>query len=259
MIRCILIDDDNKPRVVLKKALQEYFPEIHIVGEAGAVEQAVELIRAEKPDLIFLDVDLTYGTGFDVLDAFDDPNFAVIFVTAFEHYAIKAIEYSAVGYIVKPLESETFRRTVERTIQRVLSPGIDHERVLVAEKQVNIAPDRHTASFINPLADKIALPSGKGKYLVPVSEILYCEAQSNYTEIHLVHGKPVTVSKTLKEFEEQLLPKGFVRIHRSHLINLLHLREFIREGSSLFVRLQGVPQSLAVARMFQEGLLDRLG
>jgi len=267
-IRTLIVDDDSKPRALLAKAITKFFPQMQIVAEANSVESAVQAIRAQKPDIVFLDVDLTYGTGFDVLDALaqpTDPEFAVIFVTAFEEYAVRAIEYSAVGYIVKPVDEDEFRRKMQKTINRLFA-GNDKTTSVEAKPQELPAPHTHVApavvppsvTVVNPLADKIALPSAKGKELVAVQDIVYCEAQSNYTEFHLAAHRTILVAKTLKDCEEQLLPRGFFRIHRSHLINLAHLKEVVREGNSLFVRLAGVQHLFAVARMFHESLLDRL-
>lgn len=276
-IRTIIVDDDQKPRALLHKALRQHFPHVEVIAECHSVDTAVEAIRRLRPDLVFLDVDLTYGTGFDVLDALDkheDPDIAVIFVTAFAEYAIKAIEYSAVGYIMKPINNEEFQRKVQKTLERLFpattsaEPTI-HElpkpltsEALHATESHAVEPKPVTRAFPvwtqHPLADKITLPSTRGKQLVALKDVLYCEAQSNYTEFHLAGGTCITVAKTLKEYEAQLLPKGFFRIHRSHLINIAHLREVVREGNSLFVRLQGVQRSFSVARMFHESLFDML-
>ncbi len=281
MIRTIIVDDDQKPRMLLRKALRQYFPRIEVIAEAQNVDGAIESIRTLRPDLVFLDVDLTYGTGFDVLDALDkpdDPDIAVIFVTAFAEYAIKAIEYSAVGYIMKPIDNEELQRKVQKTLERLfpttsfvdmtvdMAPSQQH-KLSASHVFSAVTPDatatkpasRALPSWIqHPLADKITLPSTRGKQLVALKDILYCEAQSNYTEFHLLGGTCITVAKTLKEYEVQLLPKGFFRIHRSYLINVAHLREVVREGNSLFVRLQGVQKSFSVARMFHESLFDML-
>jgi two-component system, LytTR family, response regulator len=275
-LRAVIVDDDQKPRALLRRALAEHFPHIDIVAEANSVETALEALRSHRPDIAFLDVDLTYGTSFDVLDALTlpgDPEFAIMFVTAFEEYAIKAIEYSALGYIVKPINGEDFRRKVQKMLDRLFptqaspSLGLAPQELAPQEEEIAVPmpaekiiqkPFFAQAPFANPLADKIALPSSKGKQLVPLADVLYCEAQSNYTLFRLASGASVTVAKTLKDYEEQLVPKGFVRIHRSHIVNLAHLHELQREGNSLYVRLVGVKDVLPVARMFQEHLLDLL-
>jgi two-component system LytT family response regulator len=270
-ITAVVVDDDHKPRALLLRALQRNFPQIHVAAEANSVETALEAIRTHRPDLVFLDVDLTYGTGFDVLEALStptDPEFAVIFVTAFEEYAVKAIEYSAVGYIVKPINDDEFRRKVQKTLERLFageaSPAIDTASKQTSAPLILPTPEVKplAAMIVNPLADKIALPSSRGKQLIALEDVIYCEAQSNYTEFHLTTGATITVAKTLKDCEEQLLPKGFFRIHRSHLINLAHLKEITRDGNALYVKLTSVsPQSIhtfPVARMFHESLLDLL-
>jgi two-component system LytT family response regulator len=261
-ITAVVVDDDHKPRALLLKALHKHFPQIHVAEEANSVETALEAIRRHRPDIVFLDVDLTYGTGFDVLESLnksDDPEFAVIFVTAFEEYAVKAIEYSAVGYIVKPINDDEFRRKVQKTLERLFA-GEAQPAVPAPATTPEVKPV--VTMLVNPLADKIALPSNKGKQLIALEDVIYCEAQSNYTDFHLTNGSTITVAKTLKDCEEQLLPKGFFRIHRSHLINLAHLKELTRDGNALYVKLTSVgPQSIhtfPVARMFHESLLDLL-
>jgi two-component system, LytTR family, response regulator len=278
-LRAVIVDDDHKPRALLRRALAEHFPQIAIVAEANSVETALEALRSHRPDIAFLDVDLTYGTSFDVLDALtapDDPEFAIMFVTAFEEYAIKAIEYSALGYIVKPVSGEELRRKVQKMLDRLFptpppteplaeplakplaEPSVGQVAEPVTEPLAGVRSVIHP--LVNPLADKIALPlaSSKSKQLVPLAEVLYCEAQSNYTMFRLASGANVVVAKTLKDYEAQLLPKGFIRIHRSHIVNLAHLVELQRDGNALYVRLAGVKEALSVARMFQEHLLDLL-
>ncbi len=217
MIRTLIVDDEDIARQSLATLLKPYH-EVEIVGEATGVAGAKQLINQIHPDLVFLDVQLTDGTGFDLLAGMNEINFRVIFVSAYDHFAINAFKFSAIDYLLKPLSPADLTQAMEK----ILSSG-------------NNQPARLKVLLGNRSGvEKIALPSSDEIIFVKIQEILRCESDNNYTFFFLHSGERILVSRTLKEYEELLEPLGFFRVHKSHLINLQYIRKYKRgEGGTV--------------------------
>jgi two-component system LytT family response regulator len=206
--------------------LQQYFPEISIAGEASTVEEGLLGIKKYSPSIVFLDIQLKGETGFDLLSRLPEINFALIFTTAFDQYAIKAFRFNAIDYLLKPIVIEELVEAVNKVKQRTVA-GQSASRAQVEQLYNDIK---------NPqkIHDKIAVPTAEGFVIIPVNEIVYCHANSNYTEFYLTDKKCIVSSYTLKQYDEMLTAQSFFRAHRSYLINLAHVKLYRRgEGGEI--------------------------
>lgn len=220
-MRAILIDDEQGARSSLRADILEYCPEITIVGEADGVRKGIEVIRELRPDLVFLDVEMGDGTGFDLLEQLVPVPFQVIFTTAHDTHAVKAFKYSAIDYLLKPVDADELVAAVKKlgklTDQQQLQAGLKAllENTRPASKELR----------------RIVINSSEGHYVLSVQEIIRFEAERNYTKVILEKEKPLLVAKTLRHFEDLLQDRKFERIHQSHLINVEHIRKYIpRDG-----------------------------
>jgi len=245
-IRVFVADDEFQSRLVIVKMLERYFPDIEIAGQAGSVEETVEGVTNTQPQIVFLDVRMNGETGFDVLDRLPHTNFHLIFTTAYEEYAVKAFRYSALDYLVKPIDPEELQTAVQKAMDRICAPQPQATEELKALfHQIN-APRRFTG--------KIAVPSPEGLLFVSAQDIVFCQAQSNYTEIFLMDGQKITSSYTLKSFEEMLLDQHFFRTHKSFLINLKHIDTYRKGEGGVVVMSNG--REIEIARRNKTGFLN---
>jgi len=209
MLKAVIIEDQEHFRKTNREMLLSNFPDITIVGEADGVETAVELIKNVSPDLVLLDIEINGGTGFQVLKRVKPYNFMVIFITAFDDFAIKAIKFSALDYILKPVNETEFCAAIENAIQsfeRCKTP-------LQVDNLLNMV--QHTDQ-----SKKIVLRTQESIFLVDINDIFYCESDNSYTTFHLEGDKTILVSRSLKEFEQMLGPYRFFRPHQCFLVNL---------------------------------------
>ena len=216
-----LIDDEFQSRNFLRKMLQQYFPELQVAGEASSVKDGVKGINEYNPGIVFLDIQLQDGTGFDLLRQLPKIDFALIFITAYNQYAIKAFRFNAIDYLLKPIVIEELIEAVNKAKQKISASQS------TSKEQVEQLYD----DIKNPtkIRDKIAIPSAEGFIVVPLCEIVYCHASSNYTEFFLTDKRCVLSSYTLKQYDEMLSPQSFFRAHRSYLINIAHVKVY-RKG-----------------------------
>ena len=211
-MKAIIIDDEISGREVLKKLVKLNCPEVSVVNTLNSIETGLMSIKEDKPDLVFLDIQMPNASGFDLLNQIDKIDFEIIFVTAHDSFAIRAFKYAAVDYLLKPIKVTELIDAVQRTGERIKN-NQSHDNVkFMLEK---VSPAKKT--FLN---NKILLPTLGGYNIIEVSEIAYCKSESNYTRFNFTDGKNLVVSKTLKEFESILLENNFFRIHRSYIINL---------------------------------------
>ena len=218
MITAVIVDDETKSREVLKRLLQEIDLELQIVGEADAVESGFEIIIKEKPQLVFLDVEMLDGTGFNLLEKFEELDFRVIFTTAYDKYAIKAFKYSAIDYLLKPIGIEELNDAVFE-----VKKGIDKELNYSAQIKALIVNSRETE------IKKIAIKGAAQIDFVAIDDILYCEAEENYCLITMVDNRKITASKPLKYFDTVLAEHAdFFRASKSCLINIKFIRSFVK-------------------------------
>ena len=243
-MRTLLVDDEEKSIRALRSLLERYCPEVEIIGEAGSATRAAEQIEQLKPDLVFLDILMPDGTGFDVLDKCKERNFDVIFVTAFEEYSLRAFRFAALDYLLKPLNFQDLQDAVARypkTENRLPDP----ER----EKRIEVAKN----AFGKPAPENLVLPTLDGFSVIRISEIIRCEADSNYTKVIFANGKTFLASRNLSHFEELLNGYPFVRVHHKHLVNLAHIRRYIK-GRGGYVELNDGVQVEVSARKKDEFL-----
>lgn len=225
MINAIIVDDEKNSREVINQILIDCFPNINVAAQCSNVREAVKDIKNLKPDLLFLDIDLPDGSGFDILKNIDYKNIKIIFITAHHEYAIKAIKFSAFDYILKPVNSGELIETVQRVIDETeLEDG--NVRVKAMLENFN-ASSKELKNLALKTANKI--------YLVNIDEIIRCESQNNYTVFYIEDGTKIMVSKTIKTYESMLAGHQFIRVHQSHLINLKHVRAFHKPEGGMLV------------------------
>ena len=241
MYRTIIVDDEAKGRSSLRKMLELLNAPIELLAEAASVKEAIRQIEELKPDLVLLDIQLQQGTGFDVLERLSFRNFKVIFVTAYDHFALKAFRYAALDYITKPIDPDQLQEALNRLPTKDSSNSDLEQKIkaLLANKTG---------------IDRLALHDAQGISLVQISDILYCQAQNNYTQFTLAGGRTVLVSKTLKEYDDLLSEEGFFRVHQSYLINLNQINQYLKQDGGYVEMSDGT--LIGVARRKKEELLS---
>jgi two-component system LytT family response regulator len=218
-LKTIVIDDESNAVDFIISIIGEYCPDLEVSGKAHNVTEGVKKIQELKPDLIFLDVEMPNGTGFDLLTHFPEKDFDVIFITAFNHYAIKAIKFSAVDYILKPINISEFIEAVNRVLQKRANPafqGNQNFRILMENLKTS-TPSR------------LAIPTSDGMEYLNPKEIIRIEADRSYSWFYLIGNRKILVSKHLKEFQDLLGDRNFFRSHNSFLINLKYVRKYVRK------------------------------
>ncbi|WP_298549991.1 LytTR family DNA-binding domain-containing protein [uncultured Algibacter sp.] len=218
----IIVEDEETSREILKNYLKKYCPNVTVLGEAANVEEALVLIRNNNLDLVFLDVEMPYGNAFDLLDKVGDINFETIFVTAYNHYAIDALNAHASYYLMKPISIDELIKAVDYVTEIKTKEDALQDQILVPKT--------------NNIEGKITIPQLDGFAILNTTDILYCKADDNYTEIYLNNSKKKVVSKTLKYFEEALVNSGFARVHKSYLVNVNEVVKYIKgKGGSVML------------------------
>ncbi|MBV6653380.1 MAG: response regulator transcription factor [Mameliella sp.] len=220
MIKAIIIEDEAHARLTLKSKLEEFCPEVSILGLAETPVEGKQLIETLKPELIFLDIAMPGESGFDMLSKLDNLNFEIIFVTGFNHYAINAIDFCAIGYILKPIDTGALVKAVHNASSRIRERR-DNARILEFVQNMKQAGNA---------ANKIGIPVEEGLEFVPTSEIIRCEGQNKLTRVVIAGQPPIISSYNIGEFVRLLSPYGFFQVHRSHLINLNRIIRYNREG-----------------------------
>jgi len=219
MIRAVIIDDIPEAIAVLKADLENYCVNIEVVGSAEGVVTGAKLIKEIKPDLVFLDIQMKDGSGFDLLEILTDVNFKLIFTTASDEYAVKAFKFSAVDYLLKPIDPDELMDAVSRV------EGQDKPAQRI---------DLLKENFVK--AKRIALNTLQKIHIVNVDEILRCESNINYTMFYFTDGTKLLVTKTLKEFDNLLSGHNFIRVHQSHLINTSFIKEFLKSDGVIVMK-----------------------
>jgi len=227
-LTCIIVDDEAISRETLENYVQKYCENVSVAALCENVEQGLAAIAKHKPDIVFLDIEMPYGDGFDLLDQVEDINFEVVFITAFSNYAIRALNLSATYYILKPVDIDELVLAVDKIRER----KVEGNELAIQSK---ILLDN--LKVANSDKQRIVLPQLTGFIVVPITEILYAQADDNYSIIHLIDGKKHVVSKTLKFFDDLLSDSGFIRIHKSHLINSQEILEY-KKGKTAQVKLR---------------------
>lgn len=241
MITCIIIDDEANCVKTLNLLIGRHCPELQIVGTYEQPEAGLQAIRDLKPQVVFLDIEMPRMGGFDLLDKVGKVDFHVVFTTAYSQFAIKAFQYSALNYLLKPIDPDDLVDTVRR-IQHIQRPP--------QQEQIDILLQA-LRQPTEPRVQRIALSTHDGLLFVNTSEIQFCQSENNYTWVHLNKGSKHLLAKTLKEFEETLPPQDFFRIHNSYLVNLNEINRFVREDGGYVVMNNGTQITIARARREQ--------
>ena len=225
MLRAIIIDDDESNISSLSEKLFKHFPEVEVIARLDNGADGIESIDTLMPDVVFLDIEMPVMNGFAMLQRLNFRDFELIFVTAYDHYAIKAIRFSALDYLVKPVEIEELREAIGRVSMNRLNRRTN--------AQVNVLLDY----ILKKPAKRLPVPTSDGICYVEFDDIIYLAADNNYTIINLVKGQRLLASRTLKDFEELLPAELFLRIHHSHIINKNYVERYIRgEGGQVIMR-----------------------
>lgn len=245
MIKAFIIDDEPNCCKTLSMLLHRYCPEIEVTGIFNNGLDALQAINASSPDLVFLDVQMPKMNGFEMLEKLPFINFHLIFTTSYDQYALKAFKFSAIDYLLKPVDREELQKAVQKVLQR---PQISAAEQL----QIMFQKLYHPASSIN----KIALPTMEGLQMIPIQSIISCEAHDNYTTLILKDNKKLVVSCTLKVIEEMLEDYSFIRVHRSFLVNLHEVEKYVKGDGGYVVMSDG--SHIYISRNKKEELLKKL-
>lgn len=218
MPKAIIVEDELHSRQFLKNMVASFCPELELMAEATNVAEGVLAIKTHQPELVFLDIEMQTGTGFDLLEQFPEPDFDVIFTTAYDHYAIKAIQFSAIAYLLKPIEIGELQQAVKKSLER--------GRTALNKKSLQLLlQNLKTPKTGNP---SITLSTSEGIEFVPLSEIIKIEASGPYSIFYLKDRKKIMVSKHLKEYEQLLFEYGFFRLQNSYIINIHEVKRMVR-------------------------------
>jgi len=243
-MNAIIIDDEKNQRSVIRQILKKYCPDISVVGEVADIDDAFSLIKTHYPDLIFLDVEMPHGSGFDLLTKFDKIPFEVIFVTGFGHYAVKAFEFNALHFIQKPIDDRGIIQAVARARTRM------QEKARTDYYKVVLENLRHPMNLEN----QIAIPLVEGFEFIKVKDIVRCKSDAGSTFIYLSNNKRIFSSKNLKEYQNLLADYNFYRVHNSHLINMNHIKKYLKPDGGTIVMSDN--SEIPVSRRRKDAFLD---
>ncbi|WP_273214211.1 LytR/AlgR family response regulator transcription factor [Runella zeae] len=247
MLKALIIDDELMGCQALKKMLEPFSSQIFVAQFCHSADEGIRAIRALTPDLVFLDIQMPGKSGLDMLNSLGSIPFEVIFTTGFDHYAIKAFKIGAVDYLLKPIDTDELETAVERAIARIKgkTSAVPNLEVFLQNLRGGQAETM-----------QIALPTQEGIFYVPIREILRCESDANYTVFYMVGRKKIMVSRNLKEYEELLSPYHFVRVHNQYLVNLKHVKKYIKGEGGIIV--MNDDTQIEVARRRKEDFLNEL-
>ena len=242
-IQAVIIEDEPKSLAMLQNMLREYAPEVHVLGTAQNVREGTRLLGEVSPDLVFLDIAMPDGDGFEILEQIKSPDFQVIFTTAYEEYAIRAFDFSAMNYLLKPISSEDLIKVIDQF----------RSQRSVNEQQLQMAI---LQTSLKERFERIALPTMEGLEFLPVQSIVRCEADGSYTNFFMKDGRQIVVSKGLNHYEKLLTPAMFYRVHHKHLINLQCIKRYVKGSGGYVVLNNGETVDISVRR--KEGFLQAI-
>jgi len=245
MLTAIIVDDELKGRIALKQKLQDYCPMVQVLGEASDGAEGIKLIEKLKPQILFLDIEMPRMDGFEMLRQIDHKDFHIIFTTAYDQYAIKAIKYAAFDYLLKPVDIEELKAAVDKAHHRTTQ--------LTSKKLETLEHNLQSLQTLN----KLAIPTLEGYLFFDISHIIHLEAQSNYTAIYFTDYPKLIASRTLKDFEELLPTEIFFRPHHSHIINLNFIKRYIKGDGGQIEMQNG--NFVTVARRKKDEFLKTIG
>jgi len=246
MIKTLIIEDEQKSRDVILKIIEKNCPELTVIGTAGNVSEGVEKIKSLKPELVFLDITMPDGSGFDLLEQVQGHKFDLIFATASNSHAIRAFKYSACDYLLKPIDSEELISAVSRIAKRKSeTPDMQNLNFLIQQLKKN-----------DDNFQKITLPTGNAYEIINLKDIIRCEADGSYTYFYLTDKRKLMVSASLKHYEELLPEQDFIRVHHHNLINMNHVIRFLKEDGGYAVMTDGT--KIEISRRKKDQFMDRL-
>lgn len=239
MLRLVIVDDEAPARASLRAALGAIALDVQVVGEAHDTASAIRMLDELRPDVVLLDIWLGDGTGFDVMEKIEQSDTRVVFVTAFDNYAVRAFKSGALHYLLKPVVRDELKEALERAVALPSTSGENLGQVRKA------------------LRDRITIPTAEGFHVLMPGEIVRCESDGNYTRLYLSNGDKLLASRTLKEFDVLLEPHGFLRVHLSHLVNMAQVRMYLhRDGGTLVLRDE---QEVPVSHRRRQEVIEALG
>ncbi|MEN8223933.1 MAG: LytTR family DNA-binding domain-containing protein [Bacteroidota bacterium] len=244
MIRGIIVEDEKHSRETLRGMLDRYCKNVTIVAEADSYRDGMKMIREHKPDVIFLDIQMPDGSGFRLLEELEEINFEIIFTTAFDQFAIKAIKYSALDYLLKPIDPEELVNALKKVESKIHQLGVNENIQVLLDNIKSKDADPH----------KIVLSTSEKIHIIETDQILRCESDNYYTNFFLIDGKKILVSKTLKENEELLGDHNFIRPHKSHLVNVKYIKGFLRIDGGYIEMTDG--SKIPVSRRKREKIIE---
>jgi two-component system LytT family response regulator len=236
-ITSIIVEDEAQNRENLVCLLAACCPQVEVVTQCASAAEARQAIIERRPDLVFLDIEMPGGNGFTLLESLPDAHFEVIFVTAYNNYGIQAIKFSALDYILKPIDPDELRNAVEKASQKIARKE-ENQRMLNLLQNAQREPSNMVIAL--SMADSIEF--------VPIQSIVRCESDSNYTTFFLKNGEQLIVSRTLKEFDELLTPHGFLRVHQSHLVNTNEVKSYVKSDGGYIRMKDGATVSISRQR-----------
>ena len=245
MIKAIIIDDEAHCRKTLGMLLKEYCPDVQVIDQCGDAEAGLAAIQKHKPHLVFLDIEMPNMNGFEMLEKLPEINFEIIFTTSYDQYAIKAIRFSALDYLLKPVDREELQRAVQKVSQRLQFPLPQQLEILLQKIHQPTSP-----------IQRIALPTMEGLQMVAVNSIISCASDSNYTIFFLKNKQKLIVSRPLKEIEEMLEEYSFLRVHNSYLVSLNEIDKYVKGEGGYLVMTDG--SNIDVSRSKKDTLLNKL-
>jgi two-component system LytT family response regulator len=246
MLRSIIIDDEPQNAAVLKTDLTTHCSAVEVIGVCHSAKEGILAIKKEKPDLVFLDIEMPWMNGFEMLEMLDNINFSIIFTTAHDQFAAKAFRISAVDYLLKPIDANDLKEAVRKALHKN------------EQQHGNVHIENLLRNMRQPSTEqKIAFPQREGYEFVDVASIIYCQAEGAYTKIFMNDKKTMLISRTLGDVEELLPPELFQRIHHSTVVNVSHIAQFLRTDGGFVVLKNG--EKLSVSKAKKEMLMARLG
>lgn len=244
MIRGIIVEDEKHSRETLRGMLDRYCKNVEVIAEADSYRQGLQVIKEFQPEVVFLDIQMPDGSGFRMLKELDEVNFEIIFTTAFDQFAIKAIKYSALDYLLKPIDPEELVKAVKKVENKISNQHVN--------KNIQVLLDNIKSKEADP--HKIILSTSEKIHIIETDQILRCESDNYYTNFFLMDGKKILVSKTLKENEELLSDHNFIRPHKSHLVNVKYIKGFLRSDGGYIEMTDG--SRIPVSRRKREKIIE---
>lgn len=247
MYKAVIVDDIENARITLVDDLRRHCPQIEIIGEGNSVKSGIAVILEKKPDVVFLDIELGDGLGFEILELISNVDFQVIFTTGLDSYGIKAIKFSALDYLLKPVDPNELVKAVAK-LEKSIKPSTPNDNVKLLLE--NLRDTR-------PQYKRIALNSNDKVHMVNVSDIIRCESEGSYTIFYLTNKEQIVVTKNLKEYENLLEEYQFIRVHHSHLINFVYLKEYVKKDGGYAVMTDN--SQVPVSFRKKNNLLEMMG